>query len=228
MPSPPAVCTSSDRRGGLGAEVSDLAALICYAASRLDVPRPALQHRPPHVHLHHPRHAHEVLRRPPPRGRSRLTPHRGRRALLPPGAVRVREDDAPAHDRRVHRPDLRHDLLRDPGRDARRHAPPAQQAQHGDGLPVLRPLAPHDRRGQCRLRAHRAARDAGREEAPCRRGPAAGAHERVRLTQAQPALRGAAAARRARAGACHPPASSSGRRSGASARKHAPRPPARG
>ena len=115
-------------------------------------------------------------------GRVRSRPRdRGRRVDGPGRPVGLRQDDGPADGGRA-RGDHRR---RDPDRRPHRQRPDAEGTQHRDGLPELRSLSAHDRRGQPRLQPQ-APQDA--EEGDPGAGPARGEHPPDRgLPQAQAA-----------------------------------------
>ena len=84
-----------------------------------------------------------------PGGRRRLARHRAGRVLLAARAVRLRQDDDAADDRRLRAADRRPD----PAARPRRHRRPARQAPGQHGLPELRAVPPPRRRRQRRVRA---------------------------------------------------------------------------
>ena len=127
------------------------------------------------------------------RRRRRQPARRPRRVRRPARAVRLRQDDHAAHDRRPRVPDRgRHPPRRPVARPAR-----AAQAADDHRLPALRPLPAQDRARECRVRPQDARRRQGRTPqggARCARdGRALGA----RGPQAERPLRRPAAARRA-------------------------------
>ena len=161
----------------------------------------------------------QALRRRRGGGRDRPRDRR-RRVLLDARPVRLGQDDDPADDRRLRAAD------RGPGHAPRRGREPARavRARREHGLPGLRPVPAHDRRGQRGLRpddpqgaampiADRQVADALRD------GPARG----LREAQAVAAVGRPAPAGRARPGARQPAAGAPPRRAARRARPQAAR-----
>ena len=109
-------------------------------------------------------------------------------------AIRLRQVDDLAHDRRAGG----HQQRRDPHRRPRGQSPAAARPRHRDGVPELRALSAHERVRQSCLRPAQQedarARDQGRDRSR-RRDPRPA---RAAAAQAAPALGRPAAARRAR------------------------------
>ncbi len=103
------------------------------------------------------------------RGRRRRSREPRRRVPRPPRPFGLREDDAPAHDRRSRGADLG----RDPDRRRRRQRPDAPRAPDRDGLPELRALSAPDGPRQHRLSAQGAGGRAARSARRRRSGPRA-------------------------------------------------------
>ena len=160
-----------------------------------------------------------------PGGRRRLARGRQRRVLLAPRAVGLRQDDDPAHDRRLRAADRR----THPAARPRRHDGPARQAPGQYGLPALRAVpAPRCRRQ--RRRSGSSARTSTKAEITRRVGEALepGPPRRLRAAQAEPALGRPAAARRPGPGAGQPAERAAPRRAAGRPRPQAPPPaPAR-
>ncbi len=130
------------------------------------------------------------------------------RVLLAARAVRLRQDDDAAHDRRLRGGHLRLDLPRRPGR----HGPAAVQARDEHRLPELRALPAPQRLREHRLRPA-PPQDAGqRDQAPGRVHARPRRAARLRAAQAEPAVGRPAAARRAGARARQQPAGAPARR----------------
>ena len=129
-------------------------------------------------------------------------------------AVRLRQDDDAAHDRRVREPDRGPRLPRRLGG----HQPSALQARRQHRLSVLRAVPAPERREERRVRPRAQEGRQGRGHASARGRARARAARPPRQAQAGPALRRPAAARRARPRARQPPARAAARRAARRAR----------
>ena len=118
----------------------------------------------------------------------RLPRDRRRRVHGARRAVRLRQVDAAAHDRRPRGGHRRRDLDRRPAG----HRPAAEGPRHRDGLPELRALPAHDGRAEPGLRAQAAQDAEDRDPAARRRGrphprPRAAAQAQARGALGRPA-----------------------------------------
>ena len=100
------------------------------------------------------------------------------RVLLPARTVRLRQDDDPQPDRRVHPADVR----RAPDRGPARQRPAAAPAQRQHGLPELRAVPAHDGRRERRVRAADGAACRRRGRSARRRVPRARRSRRLSAT----------------------------------------------
>ena len=136
------------------------------------------------------------LRRRPRRRPRRHARRPRRRVPRPRRPLRLRQEHDAAHDRRTGGHHRRPALHRRPARQRRG----AKGPRHRDGLPELRPLPPHERLRQHRLRAQAEAVRQGRDPPPRGGGRRPARHRRRPGAEAEAALGGAAAARGRRAG----------------------------
>ena len=125
--------------------------------------------------------------------------HRAWRAVHAARAFRLRQDDAAAHDRRLHRGRIRIDFVRRPAHRQSARASP----RHRHGVSELRDLSEPHRGRERRLRTEGAQGPVGRHQVARRQGARAGAPRRLWSALAAPALGRPAAARRHRARAGH-------------------------